>query len=240
VASGEDRPGVWAAAFREGLHVARLNAVPAAVVIAGIVSLVIGYYRVPAVAQTLQGLMELKLRWGLVFAFVAGGISSGVIAEVYIVLFGQGGRWTRTNTKHLVFKFILFGVSYSIVDGLYWAQAQIFGEALTWRVVVPKVLVDQFIFNPLWAAPFQGGMLFLMHRGFSREEVRAAFTLAFYRKHILPVLVSTWFVWIPSVTCVYCLPLPLQLPVCLLTGMFWGLILASLSLRSAQRRDDAA
>ena len=42
---------------------------------------------------------------------------------------------------------------------------------------------------------------------------------------VLPLLLSNWGVWIPAVVVIYCLPLPLQLPMQNLVLCFWSLLL---------------
>jgi hypothetical protein len=49
------------------------------------------------------------------------------------------------------------------------------------------------------------------------------------------VLVANWFVWIPTVSCLYLLPTPLQMPVCSCVLAFWALVLG-LAAGDARRR----
>jgi hypothetical protein len=51
---------------------------------------------------------------------------------------------------------------------------------------------------------------------------------------------STWAVWIPAVTIIYCLPAPLQIPLFNLVLCFWVLVLSFISKRPAERLADNA
>ena len=47
-------------------------------------------------------------------------------------------------------------------------------------------------------------------------------------------LMSTWAVWIPAVTIIYCLPAPLQIPLFNLVLCFWVLVLSFISKRPVE------
>jgi hypothetical protein len=51
---------------------------------------------------------------------------------------------------------------------------------------------------------------------------------------------STWAVWIPAVTIIYCLPAPLQIPLFNLVLCFWVLVLSFISKRPADKPADNA
>jgi hypothetical protein len=50
-----------------------------------------------------------------------------------------------------------------------------------------------------------------------------------YRRRVLPVMVSNWGVWIPAVSIIYMLPPALQLPLQNLVLCLWALMLIFLT-----------
>ena len=76
----------------------------------------------------------------------------------------------------------------------------------------PKICVDQFGYNPFFAAPFGVLTYEWKNSGFSRESLVRGFTWDHYRDKIVPTLLATWAVWIPLMAIIYSLPLVLQFP----------------------------
>jgi len=117
------------------------------------------------------------------------------------------------------------------VDLLYRFQAFLFGDSNQWQVVLKKVITDQFIYGPLWAAPTM--MIFYLWKdsdfNFTRMKEKLQEEDAIRR--IIPVLASNMVVWIPAVTIVYMLPLSLQFPLFNLVLVFWTLILNSVAAK---------
>ena len=49
---------------------------------------------------------------------------------------------------------------------------------------------------------------------------------------MLPIVVTNWMFWIPAVTLVYSLPLPLQMPLNIFATAIWGVLVAAVAKQS--------
>jgi hypothetical protein len=116
---------------------------------------------------------------------------------------------------------------------LYRSEAAWFGDVVTLPVVAAKICVDQFGYNPFFAAPFGVLTYEWKNNGISLAPLRQLFTSAHYRDKILPTLLATWAVWIPLMAIIYSLPLALQFPLFGLALSFWVLLLTYITNRFA-------
>jgi len=89
----------------------------------------------------------------------------------------------------------------------YQWQAVWFGDGLSWRVLVPKVLVDQFIFSVVWSTAYQTLTFRWQALRYSGRRLWHELDRNFVVERMLPVLVTNWMFWIPGVTLVYSMPL---------------------------------
>lgn len=117
------------------------------------------------------------------------------------------------------------------VDVLYRVQAVWFGAYATFPVVVMKVLVDQFVYNPLFAAPCTAVLYDWKNRGYGFHGLGDFFTTRYYRNVVVPTLFATWGVWIPIVSILYSLPSLLQIPLFGLALSMWVMIYTWMSER---------
>ena len=195
--------------------------------------MLIGYYASPSFAAVLQRLAELKQEYGLGFVLLASIVAGAIIPEIFLILFFQRGRVSRTNLRNLMFTIPVWGFDGSLVDLLYRAEAHWFGDVATVPVVAAKICVDQFGYNPFFAAPFGVLTYEWKNTGISMRPVRDLFTWGHYREKILPTLVATWAVWIPLMAVIYSLPLVLQFPLFALALSFWVLLLTYMTNRFA-------
>ena len=99
------------------------------------------------------------------------------------------------------------------------------GNVVTFPVVLGKICIDQFGYNPFFAAPFGVITYEWKNSGFSLESLVRAFTWDHYRDKVVPTLLATWSVWIPLMAIIYSLPLALQFPLFSLALTFWVLLL---------------
>ena len=213
--------------WRLGLRAARANLVPGAVLSAFAVGLLLAYWNLPAVEAVLQRVGEWKLRGGYGFSAVStalfGALLPGLVQRLRPRL-----RHTMTG-RHLTFLALFWAYKGVEVDLLYRLQAQWFGHGRDAGTIALKVLIDQGIYVPLIAVPTTA-----LAYAFKDADLSWAATLAPIRRQgvgrwvhtvALPLLLSNWGVWIPAVVVVYCLPLPLQLPMQNLVLCFWSLLL---------------
>jgi hypothetical protein len=216
-----------------GWEAARANAVPALIIQATMLALLLAYYTNHTVFSGLNQLAAYKRAHGLIFVIIASIAAGAIIPEIFLILFFQHGRPNKRNLRNLLFTIPVWGFDGSLVDLLYRSQAAWFGDVVTVPVVCAKIFVDQFGYNPFFAAPFGVLTYEWKNNGISLRPVRQLFTFAHYRDKILPTLVATWAVWIPLMGIIYSLPLALQFPLFGLALSFWVLLLTYMTNRFA-------
>ncbi|HZS16988.1 MAG TPA: hypothetical protein VFA51_03560 [Candidatus Udaeobacter sp.] len=216
-----------------GWEAARANALPALVIQALMLALLVGFYTSHRVFAILSRLAELKQTHGILFVVIASVTAGALIPELFLILFFQQGRPNRRNLRNLFFTIPVWGLDGALVDLLYRTQAGWFGDVATAPVVVAKICVDQFGYNPFFAAPFGVLTYEWKNSGISLQPVRDLFTWRHYRDKIIPTLLATWAVWIPLMAIIYSLPLALQFPLFGLALTFWVLLLTYMTNRFA-------
>ena len=213
-----ERP--WSA----GLRAARANIVPGLIVQGLMLAVLLAYYFYQPTRDALNHLAELKARWGYGYSAVNGIVAGAVIPEILRILVFQKGRVRAVNFGNLLFSAPFWGIMGMVVDLLYRCQAGWFGAEANFPVVVKKVLVDQFLYNPLYAAPVTAWLYDWKNRGFPMRGCGGFFTLRYYKDVVLPTLVATWGVWIPIVCILYSLPSLLQIPLFGLALSLWVIL----------------
>lgn len=176
-----------------------------------------------------------KEETGFFFAAASYLLASAFLPEFLRVVFFQKGRIRRENLRNFFTSAPLWIFMGILVDLLYRAQLRVFGDGSDWTILLPKVLVDQFLFSPLIAQPLIVGYLHWRDEGFSRGVWSQVWRPAFYLEKILPVQVAAWCVWIPGVTLVYFMEPLLQIPTAVLIQVFWVLLLTTLHRISVGR-----
>jgi hypothetical protein len=184
-------------------------------------TVVLAYYFYPPTRDALDGLAATKARWGYGYSAVASMIAGALIPEILRVVVFQKARVRQENLANLLFSAPFWGFMGVVVDVLYRAQAVWFGTEVEVQIIAKKVLVDQFIYNPLFAAPVTAWLYDWKNRGFPRQGIGQFFTLGYYREVVVPTLFATWGVWIPIVCMLYALPSLLQIPLFALALSLW-------------------
>jgi hypothetical protein len=216
-----------------GWEAAKANALPALIIQLLMLTLLVGYYWSPAIASKLQQLAEFKRTHGFGFVVIASIAAGAIIPEIFLIIFFQRGRIHRQNFRNLLFTIPVWGLDGSLVDLLYRTQANWFGDIASAPVIFSKICVDQFGYNPFFAAPFGVLTYEWKNTGISLRPVRELFTWQHYREKIFPTLIATWAVWIPLMAIIYALPLALQFPLFALALSFWVLLLTYMTNRFA-------
>jgi len=216
-----------------GWQAAKANALPALIIQLLMLGLLVAYYVCPAASRTLQQLAEFKRAHGLGFVLIASIAAGAIVPEIFLILFFQRGRISRQNFRNLLFTIPVWGFDGSLVDLLYRSEANWFGDVASVPVIAAKICVDQFGYNPFFAAPFGVLTYEWKNTGISIRPVRELFTWDHYRDKIFPTLVATWAVWIPLMAIIYALPLALQFPLFALALSFWVLLLTYMTNRFA-------
>lgn len=221
--SAEGRP------LAVGLRAARANLVPALLIQAAVVSVVLAYYFWEPARLWLARLAEFKRGGGYLFSLAAGALAGGLLPELLTVAVFQRGRVRRENLGGLAFGACFWGVMGVMVDALYRGQALLFGDAADAATVVKKALVDQFLFTPLVSIPLTVVVFEWRHAGYSLSRMPRVLSPGFYARKVVPAVVSGVGFWLPVVLLVYCLPLPLQFPLFTLALTLWVMIFTWIS-----------
>ena len=199
------------------------NRLPTAILWLFGLGLIIGYYKWPPMEACLNGLGDVKSRFGFVFSFFSTAVFGGLLPALIPSLLGK--RAPKVNGTNVITATLFWGLKGIEIDLFYRLQAWWFGDLSNWQIVGVKVLVDQFVYVPLIGVV--NIVLFYLWRDnqFSVAETWSALGKHWYARRVLPLLISNWVVWIPAVGLIYSLPLPLQLPIQNLILCFWVLIL---------------
>jgi hypothetical protein len=212
--------------LKEAVRAVRVNLVPSIILQCFALSLVILYYFYAPSRPVFDFVAGLKTRYGYFYSMA----STAFFAAVLPFLFLRAQKKTRPLAafRHIPFLFLFWAGKGAEVDLLYRIQAWLFGSEVTWSVVLPKICVDQFVYMTIWGGPTMVILLFWKDSEYSFAKVRAILNRRCYPDHIFPVVVSNWGVWVPAVAIVYCLPLPLQLPIENLVLCMWAMMLTVL------------
>ncbi len=176
----------------------------------------------------------MRERYGLFFIVGASIMAGALLPELFVVLVFQGGKIRLANLKNLAFNAPFWAIDGILVDLMYRGLGHLLGTAVTVPVVLGKIVLDQFGYNPFFAAPYGIWGYAWKHGGYSWKKLRPLVTWTYYREHAVPVLIATWAVWIPLVAIIYSLPLALQFPLFALALAFWVLMMTYMTNRFAE------
>ncbi len=208
----------------------KANLVPGLVLQSFALIIAVCYFHVEEARIAFETIGLLKERHGFLFSAISTALFGGLVPFL-VLLFsrripaGSAGRELAFYIGFWIWK----GVE---VDALYRGQAVVFGDTSEPTVILVKTIVDQFLYNPLWAGPTQMICFLWKDCGFSVKETLAQLRVRPFGQRTLTVLLSTWVVWVPAVAVIYALPGLLQLPLFNLVLCFWCLLLSFVSRSS--------
>jgi hypothetical protein len=192
----------------------------------------------PTVHVLFQSVGLWKSRYGLAFSATTTAFFGGVVPFVFLQATGRVRR--DRLAAELAFYMFFWAYKGVEVDLFYRLQSLLFGEHATPATIARKVVVDQFVYNPIWAAPMSALAFLWKESSFSWRTMKSKLGSEFMTFTVPVTLMSTWAVWIPAVTIIYCLPAPLQIPLFNLVLCFWVLVLSFISKRPAENPTDYA
>ena len=190
------------------------------------VLVVVAYYRLPEARPWFDRLGALKQSAGYAYTVVAAVIAGALMPAVFKLGLLERRRPTWKDTGDTVFAAGFYAVNSLCVDVLYHWQTVWFGAAATFPILLRKVAVDQFIYNPVFSAPFAVACFAWKNGHYSFRALTDLLAPGAYRRRVMPTLLATWLVWIPVVAVLYSLPSPLQIPAYSVALCFWALMLA--------------
>ncbi len=219
----------WGEAVHKGIRAARQNLFAILGLLSAMALVVVIYYRWPAGTGVLARYAAWQHGGGIFASALASAFAGGVLSEFSIVYFQNGGRWTLHHVENMGFKLVMFFVSGAVTYEFYVYQAIWFGDGVSWPVLMRKLLVDQFIFSPFWAVPYQTLLTRWQVLRYSGTRLWEELDGEFFVERVLPVMVTSWMFWIPGVILVYSLPLILQMSLSIFAIASWGILLAALT-----------
>jgi hypothetical protein len=217
-------------AMRDGWRSAAANAVPGLVIVCLAGLLVAAYYLFTGVAASLQGLQNLRDRWGIWFSMGASAIGAGVIPGLYLMATGRARRGRRAAVD-LLFTCLVWSATALVIDRFYAFQACLWGPTAGLPVLIGKMLVDQAIFTPLVGVQIPALGFRFRDMDYNLSALGRALREDWLIKVIAPMLAAAWLTWIPGTLVIYTLPLSLQIPMFVLIQCFFALEVAYASSR---------
>jgi hypothetical protein len=187
-------------------------------------ALVLGYHFSPVVRAACERVGVWKTSGGLLFAVCSGAIAGGLLPELAKALAARSLAGLRGRGDAVAFNTVFFAFNGMVIDLFYRLEATLFGSQASLRTVITKTVFDQFVFTPLWLVFIT--LLFLWRqRGFSLKATLPALRDRFYRTRVVPLLIPNWFFWLPMVSIIYALPVPLQFTLFVPALGAWSLIM---------------
>jgi hypothetical protein len=195
------------------------------VLIQGTAALVaLAYWASPTFRQACALAAAWKADGGLPIAAALTAVAGGILPEAAKLLADRGRSSLRGRGSEILFNTAFFALDGVVIDLLYRGEAVLFGREGLVRTVAEKVAFDQFVFSPLWSVAIV--ILFAWRqRGYSLAATRAVLAGGIYRTRVLPLLIPNWLFWIPMVSIVYALPVPLQFLLFVPALAAWSLIM---------------
>lgn len=219
------------APWRAGIRSARANLIPGFALQVFAVTLVAAYYYHAPTHIALDRLAAWRESIGVIFAIISTGIFGGLLPVLYL----RSQPSTREHTTWLQGAAITAFWSYKgfEVDLLYRMMARFIGTGHDVSTIAAKTAFDQFIYCPLFAVPVTVLVYEWAAEHFNtRALIRDIRAGGWFRRRVLPLLVSNLGVWLPTVCIVYSLPTPLQLPLQNLVLCFFTLMVAHQTRRA--------
>lgn len=196
-------------------------------------AILLAYYFHPPTASILNRLAEYKQKHGFLFTIAASICAGAVLPEIFLIAVFQRWRPRSQNFRNFLFNAPFWAFDGMLVDLMYRMLAVWLGSRVTPGVVAAKICIDQFGYNPFFAAPYGIWGYAWKNGGYSWRSLRPLLTWNYYREHAVPVLVATWAVWIPLMAMIYSLPSALQFPLFALALSFWVLLMIYMTNRFA-------
>ena len=190
----------------------------------GAVALVVSYYRFPGLQEAARSASELKLRYGVWFAFLLGTLAGGVVPELAKLLTGGLRRFDRTWVVETTYNAFVYGLVGAQVDLLYRFQAFLFGPQHDVRTLIVKTAVDMGLFAPIISIPTATLMYAWRREGFRVRPIFRYGFRSFFFHQIMPGLIPCWFFWTPVLFCTYAMPSDLQLCFSMLAEAAWSIV----------------
>jgi hypothetical protein len=213
------------AGWKAGVTAARANLFPGLLIQSAMLVVLFAYYYWRPARGFFDTVAAWKQHYGFGFSFAVTASAGAILPEILRVATFQRGVVRRQNLVNLLFGIPFWGGMGMCVDAFYRGQTAWFGSGVTALVLLKKAALDQLVYTPFFGAPAAVWAFEWKRRHFSFRGLGSLFTPLFFKSAILPALIASWAVWVPAVSIIYCLPLPLQIPLFALAECFWSLLI---------------
>jgi len=219
------------APWRAGVRSARVNLVPGLALQALALALVLAYYWHAPTRAALAHLAAWRVQIGFPSAILSTAFFGGLLPFLYLRLrIATRSRYTWAQGAAII---AFWGYKGFEVDLFYRALAHQVGAGHDPVTIFSKTLIDQLAYSPLLAVPMTTLFFEYTELRFDRIVILADLRAGgWYRRRVVPILISNVGVWLPAVCIIYTLPTPLQLPLQNLVLCFYTLLIAQLTKRA--------
>lgn len=199
---------------------------------------VLSYYSFEAASAAFATIAQWKAQGGLGLVVLATVLSGGVLPELL-------KRWLRPDAAHapsakeLIHQFGMWAGVGILVDRFYWIQGLIFGHGTDLATLLPKILVDQFIFTPLICLPFIVSWFLLYEADYQLTRWGRRLSLALLAQRILPLWLTCLCFWPIMLAIIYSLPADLQFPLFLFGNAAYSILMIFIARRQAEPSSSA-
>lgn len=219
------RPPFWA----RPLEAARANLIPGLILQAFAVSVILLYYNHAGTHDALDAVAAFKERFGYLYSLLATILFGAAIPFLYMRL--HPASRAHTPWSHLLFLTLFWGWKGVEVDFFYRFQGWFWGPGIDPLTITKKILLDLFLYCPLWATPTTILLLHWKETGFDTPALLRLPKRRFLRDNLFTALVATWSVWLPAVIAIYSLPSALQMPLFNIVLCFFSLLIITFTRR---------
>ena len=222
--------------WRAGFRSARANLIPGFVLQLVALAVLGAYYQHDSTRAALNRLVAFRGEVGVIFPVLSTAFFGGILPALYFSRRRSTGvHFTWAQAAALT---VFWGYKGFEIDLFYRMLARFVGTENDVATIAIKTSIDEFIYCPLLAVPVT--VLFYDWVGAhfdTRVWVADIRRPGWFARKVLPLLISNFWVWVPTVCIIYALPTGLQLPLQNLVLCFYTLLVAHLSRRpSGQAR----
>ncbi len=202
---------------------------PALFILTIALTIVLSYYNIDSVNSFFNNLSEIKSKNSYLFSFLWIAFFAAIVPWVIRCL------WKPARPKHiwkeLFFFSFMWGIEGIINNSFYELQGILFGTQTVWWAILCKVLVDQFIYTPLYASPYNSVNYFFAQNNFSIKEFKANLEKNWYKQLVIPNYVTSLIIWIPATSILYLLPTDLLIVMNGLINSFFAIVCSFVARR---------
>lgn len=198
------------------------------------------YLHFPPVQSACDAFAQWKSSGGPLLSAILTAIAGTLLPEGVRTIVGPDRSWNPEKVRRTGWNFCFFGFNGLLVDLFYWLQAALFGIGPSWKVVIPKMLLDFFGFIPWVALPMSVTYFLWLELGWSPGRILRSWNWSLYRDRVLPLLIPDFVYWGPLLIFLYGLPLALQVPFFLLAFSGWSLAFVFIGSHGLTEKESAA